>query len=324
MRGRTALAIVIASAAMLAALAAVFVIPGSGPTVAVTNVNFVGNGPCGILMTDSGFSAAPGAEEQFSGRVTNNMPNTCWIQSISSETPGFTVVGANVPLVVPSGVKTLSWMVEVPFYFNGNLTLNFTGGWAPFNGTPVSNSTCPFPCISFWPRTFRASDVFMGRSVARGLVHLGSGVGWNSDWRGCVGGNARALSSTRDSQRLEPHRCAPVAWSVSAKPGVIATTARAALTRPRRSRSLRSAARSSASRESSGRPLVISRRLNCRVGLATASASSPSSGPPNATRDSNRVRVRVVSHRVRPRVRLGLSRGAPITAGDGREKPSPD
>lgn len=175
MRGRTALAIVIASAAMLAALAAVFVIPGSGPTVAVTNVNFVGNGPCGILMTDSGFSAAPGAEEQFSGRVTNNMPNTCWIQSISSETPGFTVVGANVPLVVPSGVKTLSWMVEVPFYFNGNLTLNFTGGWAPFNGTPVSNSTCPFPCISFGPEPSGLQMFSWGEALPAGWFILEAG-----------------------------------------------------------------------------------------------------------------------------------------------------
>jgi hypothetical protein len=33
---------------------------------------------------------------------------------------------------------------------------------------------------------------------------------------------------------------------------------------------------------------VISRRLNCRVGVAVSSVSS--SGPPNATRDSNRVR----------------------------------
>jgi len=79
-------------------------------------------------------------------------------------------------------------------------------------------------------------------------------------------------------------------------PGVVATTARAAFTRARRSRSCRVAARWSASRESSGRPLVISRRLNCRVGVAISSASSPSSGLPNATRDSNRVRVRDGSH----------------------------
>ena len=55
----------------------------------------------------------------------------------------------------------------------------------------------------------------------------------------------------------------------SSAPGVAEIAARAALTRPRSSRSLRSAARSSASRESSGSPVVISRRLNCRVGVAS-------------------------------------------------------
>jgi hypothetical protein len=44
---------------------------------------------------------------------------------------------------------------------------------------------------------------------------------------------------------------------------------------------------------------VISRRLNCRAGVAISSASSSSSAPPNATRDSNRVRVRVASHHAR-------------------------
>ena len=42
---------------------------------------------------------------------------------------------------------------------------------------------------------------------------------------------------------------------------------------------------------------MVSRRLNCRVGVAISSASS--SGPPNATRDSNRVRAWIASHHVR-------------------------
>jgi hypothetical protein len=147
MRGRTALAVVIASTAALAALAAVFVVPGSGPTVTVTGVSFVGNGACGILMTDSGFSAAPGAEEQFSGRVANTEQSPCTIESIQSATPGFTVVGASVPLVVAPGFGNLAWTVQLPLYYDGILTLNFTGNWSPMETNFTSNSSCPSPCF---------------------------------------------------------------------------------------------------------------------------------------------------------------------------------
>ncbi len=104
---------------------------------------------------------------------------------------------------------------------------------------------------------------------------------------------------------------------------MVETAPRAACTRPRRSRSLRSGSRSSASRESSGRPLVISRSLNCRVGIEMrSSASSPSSGPPNATRDSNRVRAWIASHHARraraSRPGPGGSRPLPATPSRGR------
>jgi hypothetical protein len=58
--------------------------------------------------------------------------------------------------------------------------------------------------------------------------------------------------------------------------------ARAALTRPRRSRSLRSAARSFASRESSGRPLVVSQTVN-REWIGRSSPSSLDSRYPLPT-----------------------------------------
>jgi len=148
MRGRTALAVVIATAAFLGAVSAVFVIPGSGPTVTVTGVNFVGDGACGILMTAPGFSSAPGAEEHFSGQVLNDEQSACTIQSIRSETPGFTVIRANVPLVVAPGAQTLSWVVQVPFYFDGNLTLNLTGSWLPSNLAHSTNTSCLSPCVS--------------------------------------------------------------------------------------------------------------------------------------------------------------------------------
>jgi len=150
-RRRAALAILIASAAFVAAVSTVFVVPGSGPTVTVTAVSFVGDGPCGVAMEQVGFSAAPGAEEHFSGLVTDTQRGNCTIQSISSETPGFKVIGANVPLLVTPGVTALSWLVQVPFYFDGNLTLNVSGAWAPWNGTYVDNSSCPSPCAQSVP-----------------------------------------------------------------------------------------------------------------------------------------------------------------------------
>lgn len=89
--------------------------------------------------------------------------------------------------------------------------------------------------------------------------------------------------------RVEPRRLRPRSnGSTSSARGAAEIAARAALTRPRSSRNLRSAARPSASRESSGNPLVISRRLNCRAGVAISSASS--TGLPSATRASKRVR----------------------------------
>lgn len=148
MRGRTALAIVIASAAVIVAVAAVFVVPGSGTTVTVNAVNLVGWDTCDVNQSAVGFSASPGAVEHFSGQVLNDGQGNCTIQSIRSNTPGFTVITASVPLFVPPGVRTLTWLVQLPLFFNGNLTLNFTGMWSPANPTYPSNSTCPSPCFS--------------------------------------------------------------------------------------------------------------------------------------------------------------------------------
>ena len=148
-KSRAALTVVVALAAVLAVLAAVFIVPGSGPTVTVTGVNFVGNGACGILMTAPGFSATPGGAEQFSGRVSNTNPGACTIESIRSETPGFTVTEANVPLVVAPGFGALAWTVQVPLYYDGILTLNFSGFWSPANVTPPANNTsCPPLCFT--------------------------------------------------------------------------------------------------------------------------------------------------------------------------------
>ncbi len=78
--------------------------------------------------------------------------------------------------------------------------------------------------------------------------------------------------------------------SSSAGTDVVAVIAPGGFTCACLSRIRRSVARWSASPESSVRPPVISRRVNCRDEVEKSSSPS-SSGPPNATRDSNRVRV---------------------------------
>ena len=148
MRRRTVLLAWIASAALLGALAAVFVIPGSGPTVTVTSVNLVSSGGCVIDELTSGFSTPPGGEEQFSGQVLYSNPGTCTIDSVRSATPGFIVTAASVPIDVTSGTGTLSWVVQVPLFFHGSLTLEFFGTRSGDHPTPVNNSSCASPCIS--------------------------------------------------------------------------------------------------------------------------------------------------------------------------------
>jgi hypothetical protein len=85
--------------------------------------------------------------------------------------------------------------------------------------------------------------------------------------------------------------------SVSASPGVRETTARAAFTRPRRSRRRRASARSSSSCESSGRPDVISARVDLRVDVANPSSGSLSTVGPNPCCDSKRERGALYARR---------------------------
>ena len=97
---------------------------------------------------------------------------------------------------------------------------------------------------------------------------------------------------------------------------MLAITARALYTRLRRSLSLRSSCQSSSSRQSSGMPLVMSRRPKWRTGVAISSASS-SEG--EATLASTRVREPSCGRRTVSRVgtAIGARRGAGRDGGAG-------
>jgi len=68
---------------------------------------------------------------------------------------------------------------------------------------------------------------------------------------------------------------------------------------------------------------VVSETLNCRAEVAISSASSSSSGPPNATRDSNRVRVRVAPHHARRSRASRPARGGPASEARGEDPRRP-
>jgi hypothetical protein len=147
-RSRKVTALLLASALFLVIVAAVFLIPEYGPTMTVSELNLVGPTACGIIsQSDPGFSLAPGGSEQFSAHVVPDR-GECVVDAVTSETPGFVVLRSNTPLWVTSQPAVLTWVVQAPLSYQGNLTLNFTGIPLPTSPTPSNNSSCPSPCIS--------------------------------------------------------------------------------------------------------------------------------------------------------------------------------
>ncbi len=140
--------ILVALAVTAAVMAGALVALGSGPTVAVSSVDLASSGGCAIDEQSSGFSLAPGAEEQFVGTILNDGTNTCSITGIQSETPGFTVVSSNVPLKLSPGVGTLTWVVRAPLAYRGALAFNFTGSMSVGNASSASTGSCSSPCLT--------------------------------------------------------------------------------------------------------------------------------------------------------------------------------
>lgn len=105
---------------------------GGGTTVDITAVNFAFSGAsnCWTSATGSGGVVAGGGQwtetDTLSYTAGFLQPSSCTVQSVSVATPGFSLVTANVPLVVDSGgSQTLSVTVTVPnTAYTGALSIN--------------------------------------------------------------------------------------------------------------------------------------------------------------------------------------------------------
>jgi len=105
---------------------------GGGATINVTAVNFyVTANPC--WTSSGGPGGTVNAGQSFSTSWTLSYtktlfgPASCTVQSVSSATPGFSIVSSNTPLVVDSGgSQTLSIVIETPSVasWTGVVTIN--------------------------------------------------------------------------------------------------------------------------------------------------------------------------------------------------------
>jgi hypothetical protein len=97
----------------------------SASGVVVTGINFESpDNVCGLNgATDTGFNASTGSSVQFTYQISGNNTTfngvngtaACEIHSISTNTPGFTLSGANTPLAIPANSSPLlSFSVSMP------------------------------------------------------------------------------------------------------------------------------------------------------------------------------------------------------------------
>lgn len=100
--------------------------PPGTPAVDVTNVDLSsGDNACGMSgAVEPGFFGVGGSIASVSWAV--NPPYTCTIRTVTAVTPGFQVLGSNVPLsAVPGGGENLSVTIQLPAGgFYGSLALD--------------------------------------------------------------------------------------------------------------------------------------------------------------------------------------------------------
>jgi hypothetical protein len=111
-------------------------IPTTSPaaTVTVTSIAFTSpDDACGVAgATSQGFNVSTDESLKIGvymyGNSTATGTSACTIQAISTTTPGFSITGADVPLVIPANEHaTLSFTVNMPgSAFSGVLTLVVT------------------------------------------------------------------------------------------------------------------------------------------------------------------------------------------------------
>ncbi|MCI4330812.1 MAG: hypothetical protein L3K19_03055 [Thermoplasmata archaeon] len=121
-RRRWGLIVVGAVVALLVIGGIAFLFLPSSPDVVVTGINFSSpDNACGLNgLVDNGFNASSGDSIELTydisgNNTTGNATAPCTIHSVSTSTPGFSVTGADVPLMVPANaMQLLSFSVNVP------------------------------------------------------------------------------------------------------------------------------------------------------------------------------------------------------------------
>lgn len=134
--GRTAIVIVVLIVVVILVLGAIsyFAAPSSSPIV-ITGVNIYSpDDVCGLDgATADGFNASTSSSVELTYGISGNNTTgggtaACTIHSVNTTTPGFSVTGANVPLVIPANATpNLSFTVNTPGSpYTGVLTLVMT------------------------------------------------------------------------------------------------------------------------------------------------------------------------------------------------------
>ena len=110
-------------------------VSSSSSNVIVTGINFYSaDDACGLNgATDTGFNASTNQSIEFTYSISGNNTTSggtapCEIENIGTTTAGFTVTGANTPLVVPANSSVdFSFAVNTPpDPYTGVLTLVLT------------------------------------------------------------------------------------------------------------------------------------------------------------------------------------------------------
>jgi len=137
-RSRTVLIVVcviIVVLLVVGVVATLFLQSSTSPNINVTGINFVSpDDVCGLNgATDTGFSGNSSQSIEFTYQISGNTTTNggtaaCTIHSVSTTTPGISLTGANVPLVIPvNSSQILMFAVNMPSgSYTGVLTLVMT------------------------------------------------------------------------------------------------------------------------------------------------------------------------------------------------------
>jgi len=176
---RWVLPVAFALALCASAFAALALFPGGGPTVTVGNLTIEGTGSCGLgVMTIQSptFSLPPYGQEHFESANVPANPG-CVIDSITSSTQGFAIVGANTPYVVGAESAPFSWVVQAPLAYHGDLVLVIHGHISDSPAVTPGGSSVPNGLYLFsWGQQFPSAWIAL-EAVSFGAT-LGLAMAW--------------------------------------------------------------------------------------------------------------------------------------------------